>query len=382
MSVHQTKDGRWYVNYYIHDPESKKKKAKKEYFGRGKEAEASACNRDGELKAQGQINQYTGTPRPTSTTIAEIAAEYIDSKNDMSEASMYNLLTKLTGILLPELGHIEVNRLTPHRLDLYVKKRLKAPVVKRIGKKGAQKQIPVKNENGSVRTISKTTVHRELTDLQAIINWAVKRRIITYNPVAGYEKPKRDDAIIRPPSTSEIKEILKEASPHLFRALIINYYSGLRPGEAELAYLSWDDIDWDSQSILIRSAKKGGALQRTIAIHVELRSYFEIWKKEDVKNQHDYIIYWKDQPVKSFKKAFAAAKRRAGITRRLRPYDFRHKAVTSMLENGGDLKSVSMIAGHADTHITTKVYQHLSQKLVRETINKIPSLGLGNDDGE
>jgi len=377
MSVHQKKDGRWYVNYYIQDPVSQTKKAKKEYFGRGKEAEANACHRDNELKSSGQINKYSTASQPGSPTIAEIAVEYLDSKNDMSEVSMYNLVTKLTGIILPELGHIEVNRLTAHRLDLYVKKRLAAPVVKRIGKKCAQKQIPVKNENGSVRTISKTTVHRELTDLQAIINWAVKRRIINSNPVSGYEKPKRDDAIIRPPSASEIKAILKEASPHLFRALVINYYSGLRPGEAELSYLTWDDVDWDSLSILIRSAKKGGALQRTIAIHHELKSYFERWKEEDLKNTHKFIIYWKDKPVKSFKHAFSAAKKRAGITRRIRPYDFRHASVTSMLEAGGDLKSVSMIAGHADTHITTKVYQHLTQQLVRDTINKIPALDLG-----
>jgi hypothetical protein len=56
-------------------------------------------------------------------------------------------------------------------------------------------------------------------------------------------------------------------------------------------------------------------------------------------------------------------------------YDFRHAAVTMMLSAGGDLKSVSRIAGHSRTDTTTRIYQHTSIDQLRDQINLIPSLG-------
>ncbi len=43
MSVHQTKDGRWFVNYY---QTGERKTAKRKYFGRGRESELAARQRD------------------------------------------------------------------------------------------------------------------------------------------------------------------------------------------------------------------------------------------------------------------------------------------------------------------------------------------------
>ena len=79
---------------------------------------------------------------------------------------------KLSKIILPELGYTDVNKITPHRLDQYVKKRLKTTVVKRVGRK-AIKCVPVKDDQGKTKTISKTTVHRELPDIIAILNYFI-----------------------------------------------------------------------------------------------------------------------------------------------------------------------------------------------------------------
>ena len=49
MSVHQLKDGRWLVKHYVGKTAEDKPIAKREYFGRGKEAEQLARNRNAEL---------------------------------------------------------------------------------------------------------------------------------------------------------------------------------------------------------------------------------------------------------------------------------------------------------------------------------------------
>jgi len=88
------------------------------------------------------------------------------------------------------------------------------------------------------------------------------------------------------------------------------------------------------------------------------------------------FITYRDRPVKRIKKAFNAAKKRAGINRRLRIYDFRHSFATTVLGEEGDLKSASEIMGHSRTETTMQIYQHTNTKLHRKTINKLPEINL------
>ena len=64
----------------------------------------------------------------------------------------------------------------------------------------------------------------------------------------------------------------------------------------------------------------------------------------------------------------------AGITRRLRPYDFRHKFATYLLQNNADLKSTSEMLGHTRTDTTTRIYQHTSVDRHAAAIKLLPSL--------
>ncbi|SDU66071.1 tyrosine-type recombinase/integrase [Desulfobacula phenolica] len=375
MSVHKTKTGNYFCKYRITD-ETGKRKEKRDYFGKGLEGEKLAIERDEELKQTGAISEYKTDPKNHVTIIfSDLAEQYLASKaNDLPETSIKNMLYKFKGRILPELGHLAYNQITHHRLDLYVKKRLKTPVVKRMGKDG-QKIVPVKHPDGSMKMTSKTTVHRELSDIIAILNWAVSRKYIPQNHAAGYRKPKRDDQIIRPPSPGEVKKIIKHGEAHLKRALLINYYTGLRPGNAELYNLQWYDIDWDNLTLLVRSAKKGGPVKRSVAIHPALLKQLKIWKKEDENNTHPYIIYWKNKPVKRISSSFNTAKRKAGITRRLRPYDFRHAAITQMIIKG-DLKAASEIAGHSNIEMTIKQYEHITSEIKRKTVSVIEEIDI------
>jgi len=140
MSIHQTKDGRHFVKYYVRDPETgKKNKEKREMFGRGHEAKIKAYERDTILKAAGKISPYSiNQEKPDEPIFADLANEYTTSrKNDMAKTSINNLFYKLQGVILPEIGTLPIPRLTHHRIDQYVSKRLKTPVIKRLGKNSA-----------------------------------------------------------------------------------------------------------------------------------------------------------------------------------------------------------------------------------------------------
>lgn len=349
MAVSQTKDGRWFC-YYRQDG-----KTKREYFGREPGAHGEALQRDDEIRH----NKGTGKPsRNHSPIFQEVAVAYQKAKfSKQSFVSRQNLYYKLKGVIFCELGHLPVMQITNNRLDSYVLKRLKT-------------KVPTK-EGNPVRFVKRTTVHRELSDIRAIINWAVKRRIIDHSPMHDYEFPHRDDEIITPPSREEIRAILSYAAPHLIKAIILSYYVGLRPGAVELLGILWDDINWQDKTILIRAAKKGGRPTRTVPWHQELEVFLHAWAKAD---NTGCIIKFQGEPIKSVRSAWAAAKKRAGITRRLRMYDIRHAFVTSLLEEGADLQTVAELAGHnIDTMI--KSYQHITQRLRNRTITQLPGLG-------
>lgn len=348
MSAYQLKDGRWVVQY--RDPE-KPDKYKREYFGRGKQAELAAKARDGEVSPRPYRRRKPKTPAETGPLFKDLATAYMEAKGaGFSRASRYNFWNKLTVVILPHLGNTDAYRLTARRLDQYVNKRLGTGV-------------------------KKTTVHRELSDIQAVLNFAADpaRRLITRNPVAGYKKPRRDDEIIRPPSRTEADNLLAKSPPHLIRALALSYYTGIRPGLAELFRIRWSDIDWDDKTILIRSAKKGGPAYRIVPIHPDFLPELKTWYQED-KKQDTEIVRYRGKPITTIKSAFRAAKKKAGITRRLPPYAFRHAFVTRILDEGGDLKSTSEIAGHSRPDTTTRTYRHTNLTEHRKAVMKLPAL--------
>lgn len=370
MSVHQLKDGRWVVAFRKGTMQDTPNTTRL-YFGRGLEGEQRARDKEIELGLRPWTRR---TPKRSSTAFRDLFQAYLEARTGhISESSRIKLIEKMTTIILPALGHLQALRITPDRIDRYVITRLRTPVKRYMGR--GEYQIVTDIETGQPRTIKRSTVNRELADIKAVLNWAAnrKRRLIEYNPLAGYELPKRDDAIILPPTKSEVELILAHAADHLARALLISYYTGLRPGRVELLSLRWTDIDWDESAILIRSAVKGGPRQRLVPLHPSFASRLRSWYKED-RNPAGLIVQYRGRAIKRIQKSFDRAKQRAGITRRLRPYDFRHAFATNLLRNRGDLKGTSEILGHSRPDTTMRIYQHTDMALHRAIIERLPAL--------
>jgi len=350
MAVHQLKDKRWIVQY--RDKETGK--LKREYFGKEPGSETKAFERNRELN----LREYKRVVEGHSAFFVDLVNAYAQGKvGIIQESTLTNFMWKMDGVILPELGHIRAMNLTPKRMDQYVNKRLKSK---------SKKKEPIK----------RTTVHRELSDIKAVLNWAARRRYIAFNPLVNYEMPKRDDAIIIPPSSDEIKSILKHSPDRLLRAISLSYYTGLRPGQRELYSLKWSDVDFEAGTIMVTSAKKGGQFKyRMVPIHPDFVEVLSQWRVQD-ENLDGPIIHYRKKPVKSLKKIFNQVKEKAGIKRRLTMYSFRHAFATLLLKHNADLKSTSEILGHSRTDTTTRIYQHVDFEMHKEAVKRLPAIDL------
>lgn len=326
MSVHQTTDGRWYVII----PPGPDRPRKKEYFGRGPDGELAAIARNHALGLGRRVGVAATEP-----LFAELAQEYLANHGvDMRMSSKTDAVYKLQAHILPAMGHIPGSKIGPSVLDGYVMERAAA------GRK-------------------MTTIHRELSIIRAILRWALSRRRIINCGMDGYRMPTRDDTIIAPPTAAELAAVYAHAAPHLQRALLLAYFTGMRPGASELLALRWEHVDMIGASIFVESAKKGGMRSRVVPMAAELATAMAEWLEQDrQRGPLAWVVHYRGAQVGSLKTSWGAAKARAGITRKLRPYDLRHMCATQMLAGGADLKSVSEILGHASPDMTLRTYQH------------------------
>lgn len=156
---------------------------------------------------------------------------------------------------------------------------------------------------------------------------------------------------------------------------MLSYYLGLRPGAVELLTLNWENVKWDSQSIRVNSAHKGGPEKRDVPIHDDFVDLLRTWWKLDRKKGP--IIHYHGHQIKTIQTSWAGALKRAKIKRRIRPYDMRHYFVTKALEEGADLKPLAEIVG-SKPETLMRHYQHVTRNIHRVTVAKIPAINVPN----
>lgn len=338
MAVRQLKDGRW-ICYWVENG-----KQKKEYFGRGPEAEAKAWERHSEL----DLLKRRPSNEAYGPTFGELAGAYATARNfNKNSLELFHIRMKKT--IFPVFKDKPAIKITHRALDNYVEKRRK--------------------------TVKDSTIRREIVDIKAIVNWAATRipPLIGHNPIYNYKAPAEDNEVIIPPSQEETDEIMAYAAPHLLRAITLSWYLGLRPGAVELLSLQWSYVNWESMTILVFSAHKGGPEKRAVPIHENLFNTLKSWHEEDKEKNLKYIIHYHKKPVKSIKTAWRNALTNAGIERRLRPYDLRHNMITRALEDGADIKALSEVVGSSPETLR-KTYQHVSNEMKRRVIASIPAI--------
>lgn len=247
-------------------------------------------------------------------------------------------------------------------------------------------------EESMRQTVKQNTIQRRVSVLRSALSWAVDEEYIRENPIEGYRTKRGKDLMIPPPSPEESALLYRHAPEHVKRAIIIGCNLGVRIGPSELFKLAWADLEVTyspepSARWRVWAAHKNDDVQwRWAPVRAKVLPLILAWREQDQRKKDDKgkkiepipwaIHYRRKQLGHKMATAWKNTLRRAGITRRIRPYDLRHAFATYALEGGADLKATAKVMGHADETMILRRYQHVMRSLEQRAVEALPDLDI------
>lgn len=185
--------------------------------------------------------------RRCKSTVAELVAELLEAKRKDGCSEIYlRDLRNLLAIFSRDFGNRPIAGITVEELDNWLRALDCAP---------------------KTRTNFRTNI-------AVLFSYAVRRRILDFNPVLHTAKPKLPD---NPPeifSVDELRSLLEAANrvaPDVLPMLAIGAFAGVR--DAEIKRLDWHEIDLVRGHIEIKGAKAKSARRRIIPIQPNLAAW-------------------------------------------------------------------------------------------------------------
>jgi site-specific recombinase XerD len=174
------------------------------------------------------------------------------------------------------------------------------------------------------------------------------------------ERPRRERRLPTVLSRGELRRFLAAVrNPKHVAILSIAYSAGLRV--SEVVRLSPEDLDRERGLLCVRGGK--GRRDRVTLLSETALALVDAYLEGAPPGRW---LFPGARPARhltarSVQKVTAAARLRAGITKRVTPHVLRHSFATHLLERGTDLRFIQELLGHASVR-TTEIYTHVSRR--------------------
>ena len=261
-------------------------------------------------------------------------------------------------------GHLTLDQLTAARLTFY------------------QRELKARGQ-------ANATVNRKIEVILATLNHSVRHRRIPYNPTLGLKKLSSRAKEMSFWTIDQARDFLlfisnryPKDSPKrwVFIVYLLALNTGLRAGEI------WGlkPIDIDEETLFIRrqfnkltqdfdilkgkANSRNGKLSRRVPCPEELKIELIDWiRKNNIGNHQTIFSNDKGSPIDhdNFRNRIFLKDLNSWDGTAIRFHDLRHTAITQMIANGIDIKTVQSIAGHEDIK-TTMNYVHVVGSKIKE----------------
>lgn len=277
----------------------------------------------------------------------------------------------------PELGGIEVAKLTTKRLREWHANLAKAPKLARTSHRAPErKRSAVDPTDADAVRARRSTANRTLTILKAALNHAYHDGRVASDDAWRKVKPFReaDAAVVHFLSESECRRLVN-ASEGGFRDLVrAALLTGCRYGE--LIKMRASDFGIEAGTITVRESKAGKP--RHVALTDEGRALFSSLTAGKTARQSIFVrddgATW---GASHQQRPLEAASTRAKIVPAATFHILRHTYASTLAMKGVPMGVIAAQLGHADTRMTEKHYAHLAPNYVADTIRAaLPTFGI------
>jgi len=358
-SIYRRKDGRWVASLTLED-------RKRKYFYGGTRKEVQEALKTA-LHEQQQGTLVTG-PQQTLGTFLDQWLE--QAHRHVIRSSTYpGYRAILDKHIIPELGHIRLQHLTPRHIQAFYDKKL--------------------NEG-----LSPATVRRIHAILHRALDTAVQWNLIGRNVSNMVSLPRIGGSKIQPLTEEQAKLLLQAVRGQTLEAVItVALVTGMRMGE--LLALRWSDVDLGTGSIqvqhtinrygkggLIESEPKTAAGKRRVMLPPFASDILKEHRARQTTVKAKVGAAWKDNNLvfcngvggfiesNNLRVMFRQLLEKAGLPR-IRFHDLRHSAATLLVSMGVNPKVIQELLGHSHVSITLQVYSHMLPSMQKEAIDKL-----------
>lgn len=232
-----------------------------------------------------------------------------------------------------------------------------------IGRINKSMVVEYRRRRHAAKTVTDTTINRDLEALRHILFWAVDGGLLFANPLKGMHlTPER-----RKPrsvmTVAEEEELLTAAAPHLRLIIIAALDTGMRRGE--LTHQLWEHVDFTRRLLFVTRSKTAEGEGREIPLSERVCSLLLALRKQD-----GLVFTYNNRPVRILKTAWKSAIRRAGI-KWYRFHDMRHTFNTRLMEAGVMQEVRKSLMGHSSGEDVNAIYTHVELPAKREAIRKL-----------
>lgn len=352
-SIRQRSDGLWEARIVLEGGRSKSFYSKSK-AGALKKQRAAMHALDRGLPVQLDERQTLGT----------FLTPWLESKKRLEASTWLRYRIFVERTLIPELGRVQLAKLTPQHLQRLYAKKL---------------------DDGW----SPTTVNHLHTVLHGALEQAVKWGLIGRNVSDLVDPPRKNRKEMRVWTPEQARTFLAALAGDRLAALFrLALDTGMRQGE--LFGLRWRDVDLDSGALSVQTAlkvqEKGRALgkpkteysRRKIEYGPGAANVLRAHRKRQAEERLQMGAAWADNdlvfcnsiggclaPNNVTRRYFLPAIKRADVPV-IRFHDLRHTAATLMLLGGVPVKVVSERLGHSNVGITLNIYAHVLPSMQKD----------------
>lgn len=335
-----------------------------------------------ELRVKAEIEAGTYMKQNENMTFAQASELYMQNvvERKCRESTKNGYIGYLNNHILPYFGEKALCNITKFDVEDFVNQ-LNNTRCKHI--KSTNNGII---EELTDKKLSNETINHIIFLCGAIFEYMVDSDVIAKNPVKKVNKMPKDtkeSVFLTAEECNKLFEVAKVKNEKLYLVLLTSIVTGMRQGE--VLALTWDDIDFNSNTISVNKTYSKGVLGkpktnssiRTVKISPKLAHLLKEHKLK-AKPSNLNLVFSNEagnyiDSRNLVNRFFKPCLKEAGL-KDITWHELRHSCITALAEEKVNLKSIQKQVGHSSENTTLRIYTHATEKMDSELVDALDKL--------